>query len=226
MNTTPQPTYAQVGTLAGRILVDTVQRSAQLLRSAAALPVFANLPARKSCSCGGGCGCAIPETECPTRCIGPIKLGAMTGQPVAAGIRVVNDANEQRHFDFSATPFLSGSSSATFTFSPTQLDIAPGASGFTTATVTIPPDFPQGHYQAEIVSRGAYEQCVLVDLEVGCTQMRSATAKLVQVETPFKITAHCWYHHFQCVEPCGQIKRDAHDQTGLATPTIAGAVNR
>jgi len=206
MNPTTQPTLAEVGKLATNLMIDTLQRAGDLLVKAASLPVtipsLPTLQLGKSCSC-----CDIPETQCPNRCVGPILLGAMTGQMVVAGVRIVNDAQETRTFTMSATPFFSGTASATFAFSPGSLVIPAGSSGFTSASVTIPTDFTKGIYQAEILATGAYEQCVLVNLQVGCDEMRSATVEIVQVEAPFRIRAHHWYDHFQCCEPCGPVHR-------------------
>ena len=104
-----------------------------------------------------------------------------------------------------STPFASGTSNAQFAFAPLQLDLAPGTSGFTTASLAIPVAFAKGDYEAKIVVTGAYEQCVDVELEVGCEQMRSASADVVQVDAPYRIRAHHWYDHFQCMEPCGPV---------------------
>src|ERR1700682_5770485 len=133
------------------------------------------------CEHGCACGCRIPETECETGCVAEIELGAMTGQTVSAVIRVVNRAGTTRHFAFGSTPFVSGSASAQLAFAPPSLDLAPGTSGFTTASLAIPVAFAKGDYEAKIIVTGAYEQCVDVELEVGCEEMRSATADVVQL---------------------------------------------
>ena len=228
MKRMPQPTWLDAGKLAGRVMIDTFALVGTVLRCLA--PRFEyehehrnehayerehhhgpapeqdrERPDRDDrrdeglCACGG---CEIPETECATRCIGPIELGAMTGQTVTAVVRVVNRAAVARTFTFSATPFTSGTSSAQFAFAPPSLSLAPGASGFTVASLTIPVNFTRGEYQAQIVVAGAYEQCVAVELEVGCEDMRSATAEIVQLDAAFRVRAHRWYDHFQCSEPC------------------------
>ncbi|MDP9106609.1 MAG: hypothetical protein M3N49_11840 [Candidatus Eremiobacteraeota bacterium] len=202
MKTTPQPTWADVGKLAGQIIIDTMERGWTLLEHARAVAAPMRHREERRCRCGCGC-CEIPETECPTRCIGPIEVGAMTGQTVSAVISVVNRSSSPRNFTFSATPFQCGSSSALFAFTPAALTLAAGASGYTVASLTIPVTFAKGEYQDEIIVTGAYEQCVGVELEVGCEEMRSAKAEVVQLDAPFRIRAHRWYDHFQCVEPCG-----------------------
>jgi hypothetical protein len=183
---------------------------------------------KHACACGSkrscACGCRIPETECETGCVAEIELGAMTGQTVSAVVRVVSRANTARHYAFSSTPFVSGTASAQFTFAPASLDLAPGTSGFTTASLAIPITFTKGEYEAKIIVRGAYEQCVDVELEVGCEEMRSATADVVQLDAPFRIRAHHWYDHFQCVEPCGPVHRDAAGTPGAGNAADAAGV--
>jgi hypothetical protein len=226
MKTTAQPTWTDVGKLAGNLILGTMERGFTLLEHVA----LAATPKTRGEEhhgkehhrrCGCGC-CDIPETSCAPRCVGPIEVGAMTGQIVSAAITVVNQASTPRTFTFSATPFQCGTSSATFAFAPASITVASGASGYTIASLTIPVNFVKGEYQAEIIVHGAYEQCVRVELEVGCEEMRSAAAEVVQLQAPFRIRAHRWYDHFQCVEPCEPVE---HPRPAVIPPTVVGQVS-
>lgn len=169
-----------------------------------ALPKLLPTP-RDSCNCG--C-CGIPETECPPRCCCRMHLAAMTGQTVAARIRVVNEAPVTRTFQLSATPFVSGKNTAGFSLSPSSLTILADGSALAIGTLVVPADFPKGRYQCEILVNGSYEQCVEVELEIGCDEILTGTCTVEQKEQRFRIRAHHWYDHFQCIEPCGHERID------------------
>jgi hypothetical protein len=211
MTMTTHVAWNEARALAGRLLCETLRSTGSLLQRLAS-------PAEDEPHhrCGCGC-CTIPETECPPRCVGPIDLGAMTGQTVTAVVTVVNRAAAARTFAFGSTPYQYGTSSASFTFAPATLALAPGTSGSTVASLTIPTDFVQGTYDAEILVNASpgYEQCVRVRLEVGCKDARSAHAEVVQLDAPFRIRAHQWYDHFQCYEPC-------EPQPGTVRPPVPG----
>src|SRR5262249_46017024 len=88
--------------------------------------------------------------------------------------------------------------------SPASLSLAPGQAGVVRATFTVPRT-PEGDYDAEIVVRGLYEQCVCVTLKVQCKKTcgdECCACEVVQGDPPVRIRAHQWYHHFQCTEPC------------------------
>jgi hypothetical protein len=209
--TSTSATMDQLTNLLSGMIVDSLKNTSALLQAAMGLLSPAPAAAKSPCACGCsspgdctcGCGCKIPETACPPRCVCTMKLAAMTGQSVIAGIRVVNQAHETRTFALAATPFYSGVSQAEFTFAPASLTLAPGKSGFAAGTLTIPTAFAKGTYEAEITVTGAYEQCVKVGLEVGCDDHCSATCEVVECERYERIRAHHWYDHFQCVEDCG-----------------------
>jgi hypothetical protein len=195
------------------MIVDSLKNTSTLLQTAMGLVSPKAATAKAPCGCeacaGGagdctcGCGCKIPETACPPRCVCSMTLAAMTAQTVVAGIRVVNQAHETRTFELAATPFFNGVVKAEFTFSPVSLTLSPGTSGFATGSLKIPADFGKGTYEAEITVTGAYEQCVKVELEVGCDDHRSATCEVIECERYERIRAHHWYDHFQCMEECG-----------------------
>jgi hypothetical protein len=153
---------------------------------------------RPTCNC-----CDIPETECPTGCVCSMSLSAMTGQRVTARIRVVNNACEERTFNLSATPFTSNKDQSSFVMTPDSLTIPAGQSAVAMGVFDVPGSFAKGAYQSEILVRGAYEQCVSIALNVGCDEVLTGTCTVTQEERLFRIRAHNWYDHFQCVEPCG-----------------------
>jgi hypothetical protein len=146
----------------------------------------------------------------------------MTGQPVTAEIRVINEAAETRTFNVTSTPLHAGPAVASFAFAPASLTIAPGTSALTAGTLTVPTTFPKGRYECEILVTGAYEQCVEVALEVGCDDIPRGFCTVVEQERRFRIRAHHWYDHFQCVVPCGapppvQNPRDTGSMIGTST---------
>jgi hypothetical protein len=217
MKTSPSTATAfdELTKLVGTVVTDSLKNTSALVQAAASLvsPVLSS-KTRKQCGCSDdcgcnqasctcGCGCKIPETCCPPRCVCAMTLAAMTGQSVVAGVRIVNQGQEQRTFSLASTPLFSGPTKADFAFSPAALTLEPGRSGFAAGSLTIPASFAKGSYQGEITVTGAYEHCVKVTLDVGCDEYQFATCEVVECERYERIRAHHWYDHFQCVEPCG-----------------------
>ena len=161
--------------------------------------------------------CAIPETECPPRCVCEVTWEASPGETPGLTVRVTNASKSARTFNLHATPFLgSGGSPGTMTLSAQSLSLAAGSSGVFNATFTVP-NVPEGEYEAEIVVRGAYEQCVSVRLNVKCEKTSGkerGTCEVVQGEPPVRIRAHHWYDHFQCTESCVEHRVPDKDRTG------------
>jgi hypothetical protein len=149
--------------------------------------------------------CAIPETECPPRCVCEVTWVASPGETPYLTVRVTNSSKSARVFQLHATPFAgAGGSPGTISLSPTSLTLQPGHAGIVSARFTVP-DVPEGDYHAEIVVQGAYEQCVYVMLRVQCKKTcgdEHCTCDVVQGDPPVRIRAHRWYDHFQCTEPC------------------------
>jgi hypothetical protein len=170
------------------------------LGNSAMLPQLLPKP-RDPCACG--C-CNIPETECPPHRVCSMHLAAFPGQTVIARIRVINEAPVTRTFDLSASDFICGTHTAKFT-TPPSLTIAAGASALAICTLVVPTGFVKGEYQSEILVAGSYEQFVEVYLEIGCDEILSGTCVVEQKERRYRIRAHHWYDHFQCVEPCGPV---------------------
>lgn len=170
-------------------------------------------PTRSDC-------CAIPETECPPRCVCEITWEAARGESLRCSIRVVNSSVTARTFHLSASKFTgpSGSGAGTLTVSPKSLQLAGGSSGLVEAAFTVPDQMAAGYYEAEIEVRGAYEQCLRVLLRVtekpACgPEPPPCRCEITQGEPPVRIRAHHWYDHFQCTEPCLPARTfdDRHD---------------
>jgi len=149
--------------------------------------------------------CAIPETECPPRCVCEVAWEGSPGETPGLTVRVTNASKSARTFNLHATPFIgAGGSPGTMTLVPQSLSLSAGSSGAINATFTIP-NVPEGEYDAEIVVQGAYEQCVRVTLNVRCEKTSGkerGICEVVQGDPPVRIRAHYWYDHFQCTEPC------------------------
>jgi hypothetical protein len=75
-------------------------------------------------------------------------------------------------------------------------------------SATVPDEFVDGDYVAEVFITGSYEQCVELRLGVVPSQKcppgkPRCFCDVVQGDPPVRIRAHRWYDHFQCTEPCG-----------------------
>ena len=209
-----RPPVEELLDFASRLLIMSVDNVRTLIQEAprglASLPAFPSL--------GPPSPCMIPETECPPRCVCDVTLDATPDEKVAVTIRVRNDSSSQRTFQLSATPFTgAGGSPGTLSVSPETLQLPPRHAGIATASFTVP-SVPEGSYDAEILVHGAYEQCVRVRLRVGCRKRcgdEQCLCEVVQGDPPYRIRAHQWYHHFQCVERCedprGPVVRDWPD---------------
>jgi len=158
--------------------------------------------------------CAIPETDCPPRCVCDVVLEASPGETTTLTVRVTNSSKSTRTFNLHATPFAGpGGSPGTMTLAPTQLTLQGGSAGIVNANYTVP-NVPEGDYHAEIVINGAYEQCVRVRLRVQCKKTcgdEHCMCDVVQGDPPVRIRAHHWYDHFQCTEPCFDSGRQQPD---------------
>ena len=149
--------------------------------------------------------CTIPETECPPRCVCDVTWETSPGETPALSIRVTNSSKSARAFQIHATPFVGpGGSPGTLSLSPSNLNVQPGHADIVNAKFSVP-NVPEGDYHAEIVVKGAYEQCVRVTLRVRCRKTcgeEHCSCDVVQGDPPVRIRAHHWYDHFQCTESC------------------------
>lgn len=205
-----EPGLAAVGP---RLLSLSVDAVTDLLQGMAGLlgPVLSGagkcaptMAKRPSSAC-----CTIPETDCPPRCVCEITWEAARGEKLRCSIRVVNSSMKARTFHLSATAFSGPSSAgnATVALAPQTLQLAGGSSGVVEAGFAVPDEMEPGDYEAEIIVRGAYEQCVRVLLRLakkpGCRpDMAHCRCEITQGDPPVRIRAHHWYDHFQCTEPC------------------------
>lgn len=200
---TRQPPLEEILTSAFKLLAASIDSTRIFMEQAAALlpriPDLSTVRRRDAC-------CAIPETECPPRCVCEVTWEANPGETPALTVRITNDSKVARVFAVHATPFTGADGSpGTITLVPTSLSLAAGQAGIVDATMTVPKNVPLGDYEAEIVVRDAYEQCVRVKLEVRCEKKcgeERCTCEVVQGDPPVRIRAHHWYDHFQCTESC------------------------
>ena len=186
--------------------VDLLQRGSSL--------VSAMLP--KQLLPMAGC-CDIPQQDCPPRCVCEIAWEAAAGESVQATIRVTNTSTQARSFSFKATPLQGGASASTLNLSPAGANLVSGQSVTLTLATTLGNDAKPGErYSAEVLIHGAYEQCVVVRLDVCSNQ--SAHCEVEQGDPPVRVRAHQWYHHFQCEEPCAPAR--STEQPGGTVPGL------
>lgn len=214
---TPAPS---LGRVAPRLLAMSVDAVTDLLQGVAGLvgPALSGLTAPGQ---GGAmslfprsdCGCTIPEADCPPRCVCEITWEATRGEKLRCTVRVTNTSAKARTFTIAATGFTGPAGSAAGPdVSPQQLQLAGGGSGLVDAGFAVPDELQDGEYVAEIVVRGAYEQCVCVLLHVTSKQKcppgnPSCRCEVRQGDPPVRVRAHHWYDHFQCSEPCPSPER-------------------
>jgi hypothetical protein len=159
--------------------------------------------------------CEIPEQDCPPRCVCEIAWEASPGETVKASIRVRNTSAQARNFTFSAAPLQGGGDSpGALTISPAARTLASGESVDVAISLVVNDKFkPSERYGTEVLIRGAYEQCVIVRLDVVASP--TVRCEIDQGEVPVRIRAERWYHHFQCTEPC---ERPRQDVPGITVP--------
>lgn len=175
----------------------SIEQYAELLQRGSAL-VSGMLP--KQLLSMAGC-CDIPEQDCPPRCVCAITWEAAPGESVHATIRVTNTSAQARAFHFKATALQGGPTPPALDISPASANLASGQSVTLTLATSVGANAKPGEsYSGEVLINGAYEQCVIVRLDVCSNQ--SAHCEVEQGDAPVRVRAHQWYHHFQCEEPC------------------------
>lgn len=160
--------------------------------------MLSDLPSFKHSGC-----CEIPATDCPPRCVCEIQWEASPGEHLKSTIRVTNTSEKNaRNFHFIATSFQGpGNPQVPLAVSPASANLQPGQSTLITAAFTPTQAFQFGQtYEAEVLIKGAYEQCVCFRF----TPVREVEAEceVEQGDTPIRLRRHQWYDHFQCAEPC------------------------
>jgi hypothetical protein len=215
------PDLASVGprllSLSVEAVTDLLQGMAGLLGpvlSGGAARCMPTLPRLARTDC-----CAIPEVDCPPRCVCEITWQAARGEKLGCSVRVVNSSASSRTFHLSATGFAGsgGAGTAPISVSPQSLQLPARSSGVFEAAFAVPDELAPGNYEAEIVVRGAYEQCIRVLLRVtrrpSCgPDLPHCRCEITQGDPPVRIRAHHWYDHFQCSEPCAPVRKADDDR--------------
>lgn len=143
----------------------------------------------------GAC-CDIPETTCPVSC--HIRWSGCVGDSFHYEVQLTNRTRLEREFTLTPEPFpVIGE---TVTVSPDQKTLEPDESVTVVVSFTIPESMAGGCYQSRIRLVGAYEEDIKVSLAVATRQC--CQCHIEQGESPKKIRAHHWYHHFQCTQDC------------------------
>jgi hypothetical protein len=219
--TSPEETAQRLISVSIEGLRDLGQRLGDVL--APAISQARNSPQRRATRPRCGCGCCqIPEQECPPRCVCEVCWEAAAGEELTCTVRVRNASSRTRTFELSATELTGPAGTlAELTVTPARLTMAPGRSGLVQGTLMLPENAATGIYEGEILIRGAYEQCVCVQVTVKgtrnctcgqrecCCRQQCCTCEVVQGDPPVRIRAHYWYDHFQCTERCECLDRES-----------------
>ncbi|WP_328184581.1 COG1470 family protein [Marinobacter sp. OP 3.4] len=140
--------------------------------------------------------CDIPETSCPVPC--HIRWRGCVGNSFRYELQITNRTRVEREFTLTPEPFpVTGE---TVTVSPDKKTLGPDESATVVVSFTNPEAMAGGCYQSRIKLVGAYEEHILVSLEVRARQC--CQCHIEQGEMPKKVRAHHWYHHFQCTQDC------------------------
>lgn len=144
--------------------------------------------------------CEIPETDCPPHCVCVIDWYGAVGDVLHHKIEVTNTGKEKRTLELVPQNF--SCTDKIISIVPTKKLLAPGESFLAEVTFTIPEGFAGSDYEADILLKGAYEQCIKLFLEV--KSHHDASCHVKQGEIPKVIKAHHWFNHFQCEKPCAE----------------------
>jgi hypothetical protein len=202
--TTPAPDLRSLVTSFGAVagLVKGMAGAVGPMLSGLKTPCMPGMP-----SAATAC-CAIPEQDCPPRCVCEITWEATRGERLRCTVRVTNTSATARTFTVTATGFAGPAGSTEGpTVTPGQLQLGGGSAGLVDVAYTVPEKVENGEYLAEVVVKGAYEQCVSVALTVSSKEVcqlgeTRCRCEVRQGDPPVRVRAHHWYDHFQCTEPC------------------------
>ncbi len=142
--------------------------------------------------------CEIPETLCPSQCVGRIVWTGCPEDSFKYPIQVTNRGDVEREFNLTTEPFPCTTDSVKVV--PNKKTLAPDESLQAIASFSIPKNFGGSTYVTRIWIAGAYKQYIQVVLKV--RPQHACCLVVEQGEIPKKIRAHQWYHHFQCEELC------------------------
>ena len=211
------PAAADLLNVAPRLLVLSMESARDFVsRASATLPAMPSLDTlRRSASGGGDCGCDIPETHCPPRCVCELHWEGSPGETFRATIRVRNTGKVARTFSV-VSGDLSAPLAGKIAVAPGQLPLAPGGSADVALAYTVPAGAGAGDARAEVLVTGAYEQCVKVQLTV--QPEATITCEVAQGEPPRRVRTMHWYRHWQCEEPCDT------PRTNPDVPTTPGTI--
>ncbi|WP_166263954.1 hypothetical protein [Marinobacter caseinilyticus] len=149
--------------------------------------------------------CGIPETRCPSACVGRIHWTGCPGDSFQYQVQVTNTADVEREFTLTAMPFPC--TKETVKVFPDKKTLAPGESLTAVISFTVPETFAGSTYSARITVAGAYDQFIQVWLVVRPKQ--ACCCHIEQGEIPKRIKAHHWFNHFQCEEDCFKPSKQA-----------------
>jgi hypothetical protein len=167
--------------------------------------------------------CAVPETACPPRCVCRLALKAVHGETATGSVTVTNTDRQTRTFELVAETFrgAQGDTGVKPSVEPTSASLAPGQSVPVKLAVAASNAFAAGAvYESRVLVRGAYEQCVCLELQVEARAVPHCD--VAQGAIPTRVRAHRWYDHFQCEELCFEPARPG-EVPPKGTPTAAAA---
>lgn len=147
--------------------------------------------------CAPGC-CDIPETSCPSPCVGEICWSGCVGDRFRYRLQVTNTGDTEREFRFSAVPFPCTDQQVTL--SADRRALAPGESFLLEVGFAVPDEFGGGVYCGRLSITGTYEQFLRILLNVHPHQ--ACCGHVEQGEIPQQIKAKHWFRHFQYEKPC------------------------
>lgn len=187
--------------VAPRLLLLSMESAQDFVsRATSALPAIPSLASVRRAAAGSDdCGCDIPETDCPPRCVCEIHWEGSPGETFRATVRVRNTSQVARQFSVVSTD-LSGVATGKLAVAPAQLQLAPGAAANVDVSYLVPAGTGAGSATAEVLVTGAYEQCVKVRLTV--QPQPTITCEVAQGDPPRRMRTMHWYRHWQCDEPC------------------------
>lgn len=142
--------------------------------------------------------CDIPETGCPNPYVCHIYWHGCPGDTLHYQIQLTNTGKIKREFNL--TPVNFPCTEEIPIVEPSKKSLLPEQSLKAKISFTIPTSFGGGTYKTRIKVAGAYEQYILVCLNVQAQQ--DCCCAIEQGEIPTHIKSHQWFNHFQCEEPC------------------------
>lgn len=167
--------------------------------------------------------CHIPETQCPPRCVCEVKWCGSVGDRLSHHVVLTNSGKHKRNFELVALPF--SCTDQKVRIAKDFATLSPGDSLKTAIDFVVPKEFAGQTLCAEILVRGAYEQCIRITLDV--KSLAESCCDIHQGEIPTRVRAHHWYHHFQCEEPCFEAippVRPERGEVGQITAEVSDAV--